>query len=80
MQIDGRDEISILIKVEHDVYYLQHQFFLLDMKIIGILIHNLVTLISDPAPDTESLHLNGEFQSAQFQPARQWFLPVSKSE
>ncbi|MCF6265677.1 MAG: sugar transferase [Desulfuromusa sp.] len=33
-QINGRDELPIPVKVEYDAYYLQHQSFMLDMKII----------------------------------------------
>ena len=41
-QINGRDELSIQAKVEYDAYYLQHQSFLLDMKIIFITAYNVV--------------------------------------
>src|SRR5271157_3781850 len=33
-QINGRDELPIPVKVEHDYYYLQHRSFLLDLKIL----------------------------------------------
>jgi O-antigen biosynthesis protein WbqP len=33
-QVNGRDELPIPIKVEYDLYYLQHHSFLLDLKII----------------------------------------------
>ncbi len=33
-QINGRDELSIPVKVEFDEYYLKHQNILLDFKII----------------------------------------------
>ena len=33
-QINGRDELPIPVKVGFDVYYLQHQSFVLDMKIL----------------------------------------------
>lgn len=33
-QINGRDELPILVKVEFDEYYLKHKSFLLDMKIL----------------------------------------------
>jgi O-antigen biosynthesis protein WbqP len=33
-QVNGRDELPIPVKVEHDLYYLQHQSFLLDLRII----------------------------------------------
>ncbi len=33
-QINGRDDLSIPVKVEHDEYYLNHQSMRLDLKII----------------------------------------------
>ena len=33
-QINGRDELPISSKVEYDVYYLQHQSFILDIQIV----------------------------------------------
>lgn len=33
-QVNGRDELPISVKVEYDLYYLQHQSFLLDIRII----------------------------------------------
>jgi len=33
-QINGRDELPLLVKVEHDEYYLDNRSFLLDLKII----------------------------------------------
>jgi O-antigen biosynthesis protein WbqP len=33
-QVNGRDELPISVKVEYDLYYLQHQSFLLDLRII----------------------------------------------
>jgi O-antigen biosynthesis protein WbqP len=33
-QINGRDELPIPVKVEFDEYYLKHQSFLFDMKIM----------------------------------------------
>jgi len=39
---------------------------------------NILTPTYDPVPDTESLRLNGEFQSVLLQPDRQWFLPILK--
>lgn len=35
-QINGRDELSISIKVQYDVDYLQRQSFWFDMKILGL--------------------------------------------
>jgi len=33
-QINGRDELSIPVKVEFDAYYLKHRNFFLDVKIL----------------------------------------------
>ncbi len=33
-QINGRDELPIPVKVEHDYYYLMHRSFLFDLKIL----------------------------------------------
>lgn len=33
-QINGRDDLPILVKVEHDVYYLEHHSLLVDIKIL----------------------------------------------
>jgi len=33
-QVNGRDELPIPVKVELDAYYLQHQSFLMDMRIL----------------------------------------------
>jgi len=41
-QINGRDELPIPVKVEYDVYYLQHRSFVLDMKIIFRTIYNVL--------------------------------------
>jgi O-antigen biosynthesis protein WbqP len=35
-QVNGRDEIPIPVKVDYDAYYLEHQSFLFDLKIILI--------------------------------------------
>jgi len=35
-QVNGRDELSILVKVQYDVEYLQKQSFWFDMKILGL--------------------------------------------
>lgn len=35
-QVNGRDELSIPIKVQHEVEYLQKQSFWFDMKILGL--------------------------------------------
>ena len=37
-QINGRDELSIPVKVEYDEYYLKNRCFLLDLKILWITI------------------------------------------
>lgn len=42
-QVNGRDELPIPVKVEFDAYYLQHQSFSLDMKIICKTVQNVVT-------------------------------------
>jgi O-antigen biosynthesis protein WbqP len=41
-QINGRDEITIPLKVEFDAYYLHHRSFALDMTIIFLTIYNVV--------------------------------------
>lgn len=33
-QVNGRDELPVPVKVEYDLYYLEHQSFLLDLRII----------------------------------------------
>jgi O-antigen biosynthesis protein WbqP len=35
-QVNGRDELSIAVKVKYDVEYLQRQSFWFDMKILGL--------------------------------------------
>jgi O-antigen biosynthesis protein WbqP len=35
-QVNGRDELSILNKVQYDIYYLHKQSFWFDMKILGL--------------------------------------------
>lgn len=35
-QVNGRDELSILLKVQYEVEYLQKQSFWFDMKILGL--------------------------------------------
>ncbi len=35
-QVNGRDELSITVKVQYDVEYLQKQSFWFDMKILGL--------------------------------------------
>jgi len=35
-QVNGRDELSIPVKVQYEVEYLQKQSFLFDMKILGL--------------------------------------------
>ena len=35
-QVNGRDELSIPVKVQYDVEYLQKQSFWFDMKILGL--------------------------------------------
>ena len=41
-QVNGRDELPIPVKVEFDVYYLQHRSFMLDMKIIFLTVYNVL--------------------------------------
>lgn len=41
-QINGRDELAIPVKVEFDVYYLHHQSFSLDVRIILKTIYNVI--------------------------------------
>jgi len=41
-QINGRDELSIPVKVEFDEYYLKHQNILLDLKIVYRTIYKVV--------------------------------------
>jgi len=41
-QINGRDELPIPVKVEYDTYYLQHQSFALDMRIICKTVYNVL--------------------------------------
>jgi lipopolysaccharide/colanic/teichoic acid biosynthesis glycosyltransferase len=37
-QVNGRNSISWTRKFEHDLYYVEHQSFRLDLKIIGLTI------------------------------------------
>lgn len=41
-QVNGRDELSIPIKVQYEVEYLQKQSFWFDMKILGLTFLNVV--------------------------------------
>ncbi len=41
-QINGRDELPIPVKVDFDLYYLNHRSFMLDMKIIFKTAYNVV--------------------------------------
>lgn len=41
-QINGRDDIPIVRKVELDTWYLQNRSFLLDMKIIFLTVWNVI--------------------------------------
>ena len=41
-QINGRDEISIQVKVAFDTYYLQHQSFMFDIKILWLTVLKVV--------------------------------------
>ena len=40
-QINGRDELSIPLKVDFEEYYLKHQCFLLDLRIIWRTVHKV---------------------------------------
>ncbi len=42
-QINGRDELSIIEKVEYDVFYLKHKSFLFDLKIIFLTIQKVIS-------------------------------------
>ena len=35
-QVNGRDKLSVSLKVEHDVYYLKHQSLSTDLRILGM--------------------------------------------
>ncbi len=41
-QVNGRDELPVPVKVEYDTYYLHHQSFVLDMRIICKTVYNVV--------------------------------------
>lgn len=41
-QINGRDELPIPVKVEHDLYYLRHRSFLFDIKILVMTLSNVI--------------------------------------
>ncbi|MFO7667161.1 MAG: sugar transferase [Desulfobacterales bacterium] len=41
-QINGRDELPIPIKVDYDLYYLQHQSFMFDLKILVMTLSNVI--------------------------------------
>jgi len=41
-QVNGRDELSIAVKVQYDVEYLQKQSFWFDMKILGLTLLKVV--------------------------------------
>lgn len=41
-QVNGRDELSIPVKVQYDVEYLQNQSFWLDMKILGLTVLKVI--------------------------------------
>ena len=40
-QINGRDELTIPVKVDYDLYYSQHQSFMFDLKILLITLSNV---------------------------------------
>lgn len=41
-QINGRDNLPIPVKVDYDYYYLQHQSFLFDLKILAKTLTNVL--------------------------------------
>jgi len=41
-QINGRDELPIPIKVDYDLYYLQHRSFVFDLKILVMTLSNVI--------------------------------------
>lgn len=41
-QINGRDELPVPVKVEHDLYYLRHRSFLFDIKILVMTLSNVI--------------------------------------
>ncbi len=41
-QINGRDELPIPVKVDCDVYYLQHRSFIFDLQIIFRTVYNVI--------------------------------------
>jgi O-antigen biosynthesis protein WbqP len=41
-QINGRDELPIPVKVDYDLYYLQHRSFLFDLQILMMTLSNVI--------------------------------------
>jgi O-antigen biosynthesis protein WbqP len=41
-QINGRDELPIPVKVDYDLYYLQHRSFVFDLKIVMMTLSNVI--------------------------------------
>jgi O-antigen biosynthesis protein WbqP len=41
-QINGRDELPIPVKVEHDLYYFEHRSFLFDIRILVMTLFNVI--------------------------------------
>ncbi len=41
-QINGRDELPIPVKVDYDLYYLQHRSFIFDLKILMMTLSNVI--------------------------------------
>lgn len=41
-QVNGRDDMSIEVKADHDEYYLHHRSFLLDLKIILLTVRKVL--------------------------------------
>lgn len=42
MQVNGRDELPIPVKVEFDDYYFKHRSFFLDLKILWMTVVKVV--------------------------------------
>jgi len=41
-QINGRDELPIPVKVDYDLYYLEHRSFMFDLKILIMTLSNVI--------------------------------------
>jgi O-antigen biosynthesis protein WbqP len=45
-QVNGRDDLTIPLKVQYDVEYLNHASFLFDMKVLGITFLNVIRRVN----------------------------------